>query len=89
MFKFLKDKLKGVISSFSRNVEKEAEAKEKLEKPAEGKKSITARITEQITTRRISKEKFHELFWELEVMLLENNVATEIIEKIKQDMESI
>ncbi|MBI2574880.1 signal recognition particle-docking protein FtsY, partial [Candidatus Woesearchaeota archaeon] len=46
-----------------------------------------ASIKEKITTTRISGEKFHELFWDMEVLLLENNVALEVIEKIKADLE--
>ena len=34
----------------------------------------------------MSESKFDELFWELEVTLLENNVAVEVIEKIKNDL---
>ncbi|MBI3033808.1 signal recognition particle-docking protein FtsY [Candidatus Woesearchaeota archaeon] len=128
MFKFLKDKLKGVLSNFSREIEKEAgqepaeaapekskaepigkvqnELKEK-DLPARGffqriketfegrretdsgeRKGLATVVKEALTTKRISKEKFHELFWDMEVMLLENNVAMEVIEKIKGDLES-
>ena len=34
----------------------------------------------------MSEEKFNEIFWELEVALLENNVALEVIVKIKDDL---
>ncbi len=133
MFGFLKDKLKGVISNFSKKVEeeekkpetkkpeekkpepkkkpeqkkpskpeaeKQAEALEKSvkkeeepekiieEKPQE-KKGFFGILKEQITTARISKEKFNELFWELEIILLENNVAVEVIEKIRGDLEKV
>ncbi len=50
------------------------------------KKGFFQRITETITTKRISSEKFDELFWDLELALLENNVAVEVIEKIKADL---
>jgi len=141
MFGALKDKLKGVISRFSREVEestkeekkvekveekkpeiKEKEKKEKkfkekkIEKPVEKeeikekkevkelkeepkeeiveekveKKGFFARIkekvTETITTTKISEDKFNELFWELELVLLENNVAVEVIEQIKKSL---
>ena len=36
--------------------------------------------------KKISEDQFDELFWDLEVALLENNVALEVIEKIKQDL---
>ncbi|MBI2134164.1 signal recognition particle-docking protein FtsY [Candidatus Woesearchaeota archaeon] len=100
MFGFLKDKLKGVITSFSKKAEEPEEKKpaaekkkpqkkkqpdEKAEQPE--KKGILESLKEQITTTRISKEKFDELFWELELILLENNVAVEVIEKIKGDLQ--
>lgn len=50
------------------------------------KKGFFRRITEAFTTKKISIEKFNELFWDLELVLLENNVAVEVIEKIKQNL---
>ncbi|HLD97411.1 MAG TPA: signal recognition particle-docking protein FtsY [Candidatus Nanoarchaeia archaeon] len=47
---------------------------------------ITAAVTGAVTTTRISEEKFEEMFQELEITLLENNVAVEAIEKIKGDL---
>lgn len=64
-------------------VEKKEEAVEEPEK-----KGFFQRITETITTKKISAEKFDELFWDLELALLENNVAVEVIEKIKADLKS-
>ncbi|MBI2665555.1 signal recognition particle-docking protein FtsY [Candidatus Woesearchaeota archaeon] len=52
----------------------------------EQKKSFFGKIKEAITTKIISGDKFEELFWELEVALLENNVSVEVIEKIKDDL---
>ncbi|MBI5391849.1 signal recognition particle-docking protein FtsY [Candidatus Woesearchaeota archaeon] len=50
------------------------------------KKGFFSSIKEKIVTTKISEEKFNELFWELELGLLENNVAVEAIEKIKDDL---
>jgi len=50
------------------------------------KKGFFTRITETFTKFSLSEEKFEELFWDLEVVLLENNVAVEVIDKIKSDM---
>ena len=50
------------------------------------KKSFFKRITETLTTKKISAEKFEELFWELEIALLENNVSVKVIERIKEDL---
>ena len=49
-------------------------------------KSLVTRFKEKITTKKLSQEQFNEIFWNLEVLLLENNVAVEVIEKIKGDL---
>lgn len=56
------------------------------EPSSEGKKGFFGRLKEKIITKKISEKQFDELFWELEVALLENNVAVEVIEKIKNDL---
>jgi fused signal recognition particle receptor len=56
--------------------------------PGEPKKGIFRKVTEAVTTTRLSPEKFDDLFWDMEVILLENNVAGEVIEKIKEDLKS-
>ncbi|MFH1770248.1 MAG: signal recognition particle-docking protein FtsY [archaeon] len=67
--------------------EKEDEVVEEIkEEEPEEKKGFFKRITERVTTFNLSEEKFEEIFWELEVSLLENNVAVEVIEKIKADL---
>jgi len=68
--------------------EKPAVKIEKKEEAVEEKKGFFQRITETITTKKISAEKFDEMFWDLELALLENNVAVEVIDKIKQDLKS-
>ena len=45
-----------------------------------------AKLKQTITTKKVSEDKFAELFWEIEVALLENSVAVEVIEKIKNDL---
>jgi len=67
--------------------EKTEEVKEELieEKP-EKKKGFFQKITEVISKKALSEKQFDELFFELEVVLMENNVAVEVIEKIKQDL---
>ena len=49
-------------------------------------KTFFEKITETVTKVSLSDKKFEEIFWDLEVTLLENNVAIEVIEKIKQDL---
>ena len=58
----------------------------KPEEIIEEKKSFFGRLKQSVTTKTISAEKFEELFWELEMALLENNVSVEVIEKIKDDL---
>ena len=68
-------------------VEKEEPVKEeKFEEEPKEKKSILQKITETVTKVSLSEKKFDDIFWELEIALLENNVAVEVIEKIKQDL---
>ena len=52
----------------------------------EEKKSFFSSIKEKITTTKISRDKFNEFFDELEITMLENNVALEVIDKIKEDL---
>jgi fused signal recognition particle receptor len=62
-----------------RPIAKEPEQKE-IQEP---KKSIFSRAKEIFTTRTLSEEKFDELFWNLELLLLENNVAVDVTRKIR------
>src|SRR3989344_4549358 len=65
------------------------ETKEEIvEEPQEEKESFFDKVKTSLTTKKISAEKFEELFWELELALLENNVSVEVIEKIKEDLKT-
>jgi fused signal recognition particle receptor len=64
----------------------EERSKKVVEQKVEEPKGFFTKITETFTKIQISEEKFEELFWELEVVLLENNVAVEVIDKIKRDL---
>lgn len=66
--------------------EKKEEFKGKKNEEPEEKKSFFGKIKETFTTKTISAEKFEELFWNMELILLENNVSVEVIEKIKEDL---
>jgi len=78
-----------IKETFVKKEEKPEEVKiEKKEEIVEEKKGFFQKITETITTKKIGAEKFDELFWDLELALLENNVAVEVIEKIKSDLKS-
>lgn len=59
---------------------------EVAEEQPEEKTGFFQRLKEVVTKKTLSDAQFEELFWELEVALLENNVAVEVIEKVKQDL---
>ncbi len=83
---------KSIIKEEKHNISEEVTHKKegffsKLKEKVVGKEEgFFGLITEKITTKKISEEKFDELFWDLEVAMLENNVAVEVIEKIKKDL---
>ncbi len=80
--------------SFKKNEERETqeEAKEReipeaiQETTKEEEKGFFGKVKETLTTKTISAEKFDELFWDLELALLENNVSVEVIERIKDNL---
>ena len=50
------------------------------------KRGFFSKLKDTFTKFKLSDEKFEELFWDIEVALLENNVALEVIQKIKEDL---
>lgn len=70
------------------NKEEPAEKESEIEEIEGSKedKSFFGKIKQSITTKIISEDKFNDLFWELEIVLLENNVSVEVIERIKDDL---
>jgi len=67
-------------------VEEPMEVEEPVEEEVPEKKSLFSKLREKVVTKRISEKKFDEMFWDLEMALLENNVAVLVIEKIKEDL---
>ncbi|MFH1682791.1 MAG: signal recognition particle-docking protein FtsY [Candidatus Woesearchaeota archaeon] len=65
----------------------EPETLEEKEIPEPAKKGFFGKLKEKVVTKKISAEKFQDLFWTLEVTLLENNVALEVIEKLKNNLQ--
>lgn len=65
--------------------EEKTETKEE-QKPEE--KGFFSRLKDTITKTTLSEDKFNDLFWDLEVVLLENNVAVEVIDKIRDDLKT-
>ncbi|MBR9701247.1 signal recognition particle-docking protein FtsY [Candidatus Woesearchaeota archaeon] len=66
------------------DIEELAEIEVEIEE--EKAKGFLGKLKDTFTKKSLSQEKFDELFWELEVAMLENNVAVEVIEKIKEDL---
>ena len=87
MFGFLKKKIKNLASKFSKKVEEEKskEIEEKKEEKIE-KKSVIEKIKKKITEKKITEKDFEKLFDDLEIVLLENNVAMEVIEKMGDEL---
>ncbi|MDP3728228.1 MAG: signal recognition particle-docking protein FtsY [bacterium] len=83
--KVIKEEKKKETKTEKKKLVQEATKKEEVK---EEKKGFFAKVTEAVTTKKISESQFEELFWDLEVELLENNVAFEVIEKIKQDLKA-
>ena len=60
-------------------------AKDALEEEIQ-EKGFLKKVTEKVTTKKISENKFEDLFQDLQIALLENNVALEVVDKIKADL---
>jgi len=82
--KKLKEEAKKKIEEKKKEIQEEIK-RENLQDEIQ-EKGFLKKLSEKITTRKISEEKFESLFSELEMALLENNVALEVIDKIKEDM---
>ncbi|MBI4439436.1 signal recognition particle-docking protein FtsY [Candidatus Woesearchaeota archaeon] len=67
-------------------VEEKRSGKKPEEKPEKG---FFGALKEKITSTQISEDEFEESFSELETALLENNVAVEVIDKIKGDLSKV
>lgn len=86
-----KEKKKAVPKKEKPKIEEKKEVvEEKVEEVKEEpkKKGFFGRLKEKITTTKISEDKFGDLFWDLELAMLENNVAVEIIDKMKEDLKA-
>ena len=56
------------------------------EEPKEEKEGFFSKLKQKVSTKKINEEQFEEFFYDLEIALLENNVAMEVIEKIKEEL---
>ena len=72
--------------------EKKEEAKEtKKEEAEEVKRTVKEEekklgFFEKLAYTKIDQQKFDDLFWDLEMVMLENNVSVKVIDKIKKDL---
>ncbi|MFH1316394.1 MAG: signal recognition particle-docking protein FtsY [Candidatus Woesearchaeota archaeon] len=67
--------------------EQSAAAEPSTEKgQVEEKKGLFKKIAESVVMKKISEKQFDTIFEDLEISLLENNVALEVIDKIKLDL---
>lgn len=57
-----------------------------VEEIKQEKKGFFGKVSDTFTKIHLSDEKFNDLFWDIELALLENNMAVEVIEKIKNDL---
>ncbi|MDP3992175.1 MAG: signal recognition particle-docking protein FtsY [Nanoarchaeota archaeon] len=93
MFKFLKEKIVNWAKKISKEKSKEEEEPEE-EKPKEHKKitvkpekeSFFKKITSKILKVKISEKEFEVYSEDLRILLLENNVAYEVAEKIIKEL---
>jgi len=83
MFKFLKKAFEGFAKKAEEEPKKEAP---KELKKLEEKKNWLDRITATITETKITEDHFNRLFSALEIELLQNNVAYEVVEEIKKKL---
>ncbi len=85
------DKLKEDIPELPEKLRIKTELKppmpQKTEKKEE-KGGIFSALTKSITKKKLSGEFLDDVLWELEIALLENNVAVEVTEKIKEDIKN-
>lgn len=66
------------------NIEKKQEIKEKAEPE---KKGFFARFKSKMSSTTLTQEMFNEFFENLEMLLLENNVALSVVDQIRTNME--
>ncbi len=86
-FKKIFGKKESSEEEISETEDAEKTDEEEADKPQEAKaqKKEEGFFT-KIRKVSLSESKFNDLFWELEIVLLENNVAVEVIEKIRDDL---
>ena len=76
-----------------KEIKEEAEKKEEIKKEVkeelkeEEKEGFFSKFKKKFATITLNKEEFEEFFEKLEMLLLENNVSLEVVDKIRKDLE--
>jgi len=93
MFGILKKKLSNVVKKISENVEKKKPVEREVEVEKEVKvvkkgvvKKVIEKVTKKVLEKKISEKDLEGVLGDLELSLLEADVAFEVSEKIKQDL---
>src|SRR3989344_1922221 len=93
MFKLLKDKLKSFFGTEKKEEKAKKPKKTKIKEeeqekkePKEEKKGFFSNILSKFTTSKIEKQQVEQIFEDLEIILLEHNVALEVVDKIKENL---
>ncbi|MEK6855655.1 MAG: signal recognition particle-docking protein FtsY [Nanoarchaeota archaeon] len=68
--------------------ESESQQEQPVQETRESEGNFFSKLIKKITTSKLSQNDFEELFMELELTLLENNVALEAVDKIKETLSS-
>lgn len=76
----------GKLFGKKEKIEKEQTVEEEKSEVTEEKGGFLSRLTSIVTKKTLSEDEFNELFWDLELAMLESNVAVSVIEKIKEDL---
>ncbi|MEA3430948.1 MAG: signal recognition particle-docking protein FtsY [Nanoarchaeota archaeon] len=79
------EKLQEKADEIEKDIKKDKKVIKDLEPEEEGK-GFFGKLKQKIVTKKINAKQFDELFWDMELVLLENNVAVEVIDKIKSDL---
>lgn len=84
----LKEKIEEEIKKKIEDKEKEETPKEILQEEIheEEPTGFFAKLKKKLTTSVLNQDEFDEIFQELEMILLENNVALEVVDKIKESL---
>lgn len=80
------------VEEIKHEVDEIEEKRKQKEEPKayleEEKSGFFSKIKQKIMTKKIDEAQFEEMFWDMEVALMENNVAVGVIEKIKSDLKN-